>query len=290
MFRFLSKEDIDKTVDPLELIFVIKDLYIKKPLISERTSLEFRDIWIGLMPGIDPETGFVLKIIGIYPRADPRVRGYVIISDLENGGIKAVLDASAATGWRTATTSALVTKLLMDCGLEKRCDIDVLGLIGAGFQGEYHVNVFRRLFNVKKIIVYDVDKFRLERFVNKMNVETSDHKDLLKRSDVIIVATNSIKPVVSGDLLKKDSIIISIGAPRPVNEIDDETRRRAGCALVDTLYGVLNETDDVKGLELVELGEYLSGKRCLFRELRLYKSVGTVVQDIAFARYILRKI
>ncbi|MEM4485564.1 MAG: hypothetical protein QXE13_06975 [Sulfolobales archaeon] len=285
----MSGEEIDGIVDPLELLFEIRDLYIRKPLIFERVSYEYEDKWIALMPGIDPEIGFVVKLIGIYPKATPRVRGFIMVSGLENGEIILIADASSATGWRTATTSALAAKLLLECDLMKRCSIDVLGIIGAGVQGEYHLRVFKNLFDIKKILIYDIESSKSHLLAKKYEGSETSLDDLLMRSDVIITATNSTQPVVRGDILRNGAIVISVGAPKPVKELDDITRRRAGCALVDTVTGVARESEDVSGIDLVEIGEYMRGRKCLFKEIKLYKSVGTSLLDIAVARHIIKR-
>lgn len=286
--RYLSVEEIDSLVRPEELVDVIREMYLEKPLALERVSLTHRDVWIGLMPGVDPATGFVLKIIGIYPRAEPRVRGYLVVSDLDNGEIRFIADAAPATGWRTAAASALAVMLLRDCG--PGCRIERLGLVGAGYQGLYHMRVFKSLFRIHDVCVYDVVRGRASRLVESLGGRVCGLEETLETSDVVVTATTSTEPVVKGDLLRRGSVVVSIGAPRPVRELDDRTRERAGCALVDTVYGALHETDDVAGLELVEIGDYLRGRRCVFREIMLYKSVGTSLLDMAFARYVSRRL
>ncbi|MEZ0290367.1 MAG: hypothetical protein ABWJ42_04680 [Sulfolobales archaeon] len=272
------------------MLVEIRDLYIEKPIVYDRVSYGYEDKWIGLMPGIDPDIGFVLKIIGIYPRATPRVKGYIVVSDLETGELKMIADAASATGWRTATASALATKLLLECDLRERCRIEKLGLIGAGFQGDYHLRVFKILFDIDSIYVYDTDVNRSRYLCEKYNARMSPLESLLIESDVVIAATSSLQPVVRGELVKRGGIVVSIGAPRPVREIDDTTRRRAGCALVDTVSGVSRESDDVRDIRLVELGDYIRGVRCEFREIKLYKSVGTSLLDIAIARHLLKRV
>ncbi|MGC9148489.1 MAG: ornithine cyclodeaminase family protein [Sulfolobales archaeon] len=291
--KILLEKDINEIIDPFQLMMVIKDLYLKKPYIIERISIEYMDKWIGLMPGIDNEAGFVIKIIGIYPRAYPRVRGYIFVFDLENGEIKYVIDAISATGWRTATTSALATKLLLQCELEKKCFIETLGLIGAGLQGYYHLKIFSQLFELSKVLVYDINRENIENLKKRLvdiEVSYTERRMLLEKADVVIAATNSREPVVEGEYLKKGSVVISIGAPKPVRELDDIVKRRARCALVDTIEGVIRESEDVSNMILLEIGELLKGSNCSFGDIKLYKSVGTVLLDIAVTKHLINRL
>ncbi len=291
--KILLEKDINELIDPLQLMMVIKDLYLKKPYVIERVSIEYLDKWIGLMPGIDDEVGFVIKVIGIYPRAYPRVRGYILVFDLENGEIKYIIDAKSATGWRTATTSALATKLLLPCKLEEKCFIETLGLIGAGLQGYYHLKIFSQLFDLGKILVYDINKENIEDLKKKLvdlKISYTERRLLLEESDVVIAATNSREPVVEGEYLRKDTIVVSIGAPKPIRELDDIVRKRAKCALVDTIEGVIKESEDVSNLALIEIGDCLRGSQCSFGDIKLYKSVGTALLDIAVTKYLINKL
>jgi alanine dehydrogenase len=107
------------------------------------------------------------------------------------------------------------------------------------------------------------------------------------KSDLLIVATTSTVPIVKGAELRKGAVVISIGAPRPVREIDEDVKKMAGCMLVDNPHAA-EETDDV-GPTWVYVGDYLKGARCSFGEVRVYKSVGNPLFDVAFANYVLEK-
>lgn len=251
------------------------------------------------MPGIDEETGFVLKIIGIYPRAEPRVRGQILVIDHRNGDLRYIIDASSATGWRTATATALAAKLLMSCDLGEKCLVKSLGVLGAGLQGFYHVRVFDSLFTLREIMLYDIDPSKINIFLESIKkisssiydkIRVVSRESLLENSDVVIAATSSRTPVIEGSRLRRNSIVLSIGAPRPVRELDEDTKRRARCALVDTIEGVLRESDDVSGIEIVEIGDFLRGARCVFGDIKLYKSVGTSLLDIAIAKYLVKQL
>jgi alanine dehydrogenase len=104
-------------------------------------------------------------------------------------------------------------------------------------------------------------------------------------SDLVISATTSRSPVVRG--VRSGAAVLSIGAPRPVRELDDEVKRRAGCMLVDNPHAA-EESDDV-GDRWVYIGDYLRGAECRFGEVKVYKSVGNPLFDVSMAHYVLER-
>lgn len=275
---------VDSLVDPGELVGDIGKVYLSDHVALERISSYFEEAWLGVMRGYHKDLGILVKLVGIFPRASPRVKGVVIVIDPVSGGVKALIDAHALTGWRTACASALAYRLMGGPS-----GVDVLGVIGSGTQALYHLRVFTRLYRVERILVSSRSRERAEELSRQFGAEVSDLEGLLRSSSLVIAATNSTEPVVMGSLLRGGAFVISVGAPRPVRELDGKTLERARCALVDTKRGVREESDDTDGLELVELGEALRGYLCNFGDVKLYKSVGTPTLDIAGALHVLRR-
>lgn len=279
----ISREKVDSIVDPQGLVEDIRNTYLSQYIALERVSSTVGGTWLGVMRGFHRDLGFLVKIVGIFPQAYPRVKGVVVVIDHITGDVKAVIDGYSLTGWRTAGASALAQIILGGYR------IDTLGIIGAGTQAHYHLRVFTRIFKIGRILISTRNPERARGILSEFGAEQVSTKDLNRMSTTIIAATNSTEPVVFGDLLSPGSIVISVGAPKPVRELDEKTLQRAGCALVDTRHGVLEESDDVKGIEVVEIGEALRGRGCSFKEIKLYKSVGTSVLDIAGALHILKR-
>ncbi len=279
----ISREEVDAIVDPEELVKDIKETYLSNYIAFERVSSIINDAWIGIMRGYLKNLGFLVKVVGVYPRAFPRVKGVVTVIDIESGDIKAIIDGYSLTGWRTACASALAHEIM---GGRR---IETLGIIGAGTQARYHLAVFTRLFKIERVLISTRTPDKAYSLSREYGAEISALEDLNIRSTTVIAATNSTEPVVRGDLLAGGSIVISVGAPKPVRELDRRVSERAGCALVDTRKGVLEESEDVEGVELVELGEALRGRECRFKEIKLYRSVGTSVLDMAGAYHIIKR-
>ncbi len=278
----IGREEVDSIIDPQGLVEDIRSTYLSQYIAFERVSSTVGGVWLGVMRGFHEKLGFLVKIVGIFPQAYPRVKGVVVVMDSASGDVKAIIDGYSLTGWRTACASALAQIMLGGY------DIDTLGIIGAGTQAIYHLKVFTRIFRIGRILLTARSPERARDLERGFGAELVSINDLNRKATTIIAATNSTEPVVKGDLLTPGSIVISIGAPKPVRELDEKTIERAGCALVDTRQGVLEESDDVKGIELIEIGEALRGKSCVFRDIKLYKSVGTSILDIAGAIHVLK--
>ena len=288
--RLDSPAEVDRVVNPLELVEEIKFILSSSDAYApKRLGLEHSGSWLGVMPaaGLDY---YVVKIVGVFPENPrhglPLVRGRLLLFSARSGELLLDADAAAPTAWRTAAATALALRLL---GLRRG---NILGVIGAGVQADYHVRLLSPLYGFADIMVYDIDYSRAEKLASRHGGRAVRALDrVLEEADVIVAATTSRTPVVRGRLLRRGTFVASIGAPRPVRELDYDVIDRAGCILVDTREGVLAETDDVKGArELVEMGEVLRGeKTCSPRDIRVYKSVGTALFDLAVAIHLYRR-
>lgn len=120
------------------------------------------------------------------------------------------------------------------------------------------------------------------------------------QADVIVAATPSTSPLFSSSAVlsrldgkTKKTTIILIGSYKPhMREIDDGLVRRSlqdgGKITVDSREACLAEAGELVGVDpgdCVELGEVLNGESSgkNDREVRIYKSVGIAVQDVAVA-------
>ncbi len=269
---------MDSLVDPGELVEWIRRAYLSESAVPQRTAMSIGDAWIGSMPGYVAGMGYALKVVGIFPRSEPRVRGLVVLANPETGEFPAVIDGSSLTGWRTAAASALAY------GLMGGGRIGEMAVVGTGAQAAYHVLVFRRLYSPRRIVVYGRTPGRAEALAGRLGVEAGEG-DGYHDADVVVAATNSREPVLRGSRLAGGSVVLSVGAPRPVRELDDGLLARARCALVDNVEGVLTETDD-RAPRLVGLGDALRGAPCEWGDVKLYKSVGYALLDVAAGWYI----
>jgi alanine dehydrogenase len=271
--------NIDFLVDPLDAVERVREAYLLPSKCLPRQALTVGETWFAPMVGYLEGAGIAAKLVGIYPRGAPRVRAVVLLFDPETGDPLALMNGTQLTAWRTAAASAVAARAM---GAEP----EEVGIVGAGVQGEYHLRVFRALYPSARFRVYSRTEARARSLAERHGAEATGVDGVLK-SDLIIAATNSSAPVIAGSRLKRGAVVISVGAPRPVRELDDDAKRRAGCMLVDSPHAA-EESDDVGG-RWVYVGDFLRGARCEFGEIRIYKSVGNPLFDAALARYVLER-
>jgi alanine dehydrogenase len=269
--------NIDPLVDPAEAVEAIKKAYFADAVFLPRQALTVGETWFAPMVGYMAEAGVAVKLVGIYPKGVPRVKAVVLVFDPERGTPLALINGTQLTGWRTAAASAVAAKAM---GAEPK----EVGIIGAGLQGEYHLRVFRSLYPNAHFKIFDVAEERAREVARRHGAVAVSLAEALG-SDLVISATTSRSPVVRG--VRSGAAVLSIGAPRPVRELDDEVKRRAGCMLVDNPHAA-EESDDV-GDRWVYIGDYLRGAECRFGEVKVYKSVGNPLFDVSMAHYVLER-
>jgi alanine dehydrogenase len=269
--------NIDPLVDPAEAVEAIKKAYFADAVFLPRQALIVGETWFAPMVGYTAEAGVAVKLVGIYPKGVPRVKAVVLVFDPERGTPLALINGTQLTGWRTAAASAVAAKAM---GAEPK----EVGIIGAGLQGEYHLRVFKSLYPNARFKIFNLAEERAREVARRHGAVAVSLAEALG-SDLVISATTSRSPVVKG--VRSGAVVISVGAPRPVRELDDEVKRRAGCMLVDNPHAA-EESDDV-GDRWVYIGNYLRGAECRFGEVKVYKSVGNPLFDVSMAHYVLER-
>jgi len=269
--------NIDPLVDPAEAVEAIKKAYFADAVFLPRQALTVGETWFAPMVGYTAEAGIAVKLVGIYPKGVPRVKAVVLVFDPERGTPLALINGTQLTGWRTAAASAVAAKAI---GAEPK----EVGIIGAGLQAEYHLRVFKSLYPNARFKIFNVAEERAREVARRHGAVAASLAETLG-SDLVISTTASRSPVVKG--VRSGAVVISVGAPRPVRELDDEVKRRAGCMLVDNPHAA-EESDDV-GDRWVYIGDYLRGAECRFGEVKVYKSVGNPLFDVSMAHYVLER-
>ncbi|MFI6350209.1 ornithine cyclodeaminase family protein [Streptomyces sp. NPDC050560] len=211
------------------------------------------------------------------------------------GDLVATLDAAEVTRLRTAATTAVAGELLRPAGT------DVLGLVGTGFEADGHLRAFAKLWPLSKVLVHSRSAEKRQSFADRLGTElgfsvrpAATVEEVVASCPVTVLCTKSTEPVVHGADFTTGAAVLSIGSTRPdLRELDVDTFARARRVLVDDPAQVLAESGDVA--EAVQDGAL--AKRDLVampqwteppdpadgRDLLVFKSVGTALQDLALA-------
>jgi alanine dehydrogenase len=244
--------------------------------------------FLGLMPAY---TGAALgtKLVAFYPHNTdvPTHHATILLFKPETGEPLATMDGRLITEVRTAAVSAVATEYLA------RPDASVLALIGSGVQARSHLEALRLVRDFREVRVWSPR--RAAAFAKEHGVRAaSSAEEAVWGADVVVTATTSPTPVLSGEWLAPGVHINAVGAPRPDwRELDDEVLRRAR-VYVDSREAAMKESGDVIAAEEIfaEIGQVAAGTkpgRRSAEELTLFKSLGLAVEDVATAELVYRK-
>ncbi len=259
---------------------------------------------MGLMPaylgGETPSLG--VKVIGVFAGNQERGidshQGAVLLLSPRTGEVRAVVNASALTGIRTAAVSAVATRLLA------REDAGDLALIGAGVQAAYHLDAMALVRDLRRVRVVSRTGDTARRFAKEHGERfsfpidpVSSVEEAVQGADLVVTATTATSPVLRGAWLVPGAHVNVIGGPG-ANEVDVEAISRAALFLDDRVAAE-NESGEYMaavaegaiGPEHVRgtLGEVLAGMRpgrSSADEVTLFKSLGIGIEDVAAAAYV----
>jgi alanine dehydrogenase len=244
--------------------------------------------FLGLMPAY---TGAALgtKLVAFYPHNTdvPTHHATILLFRPETGEPLATMDGRLITEVRTAAVSAVATEYLA------RPDASVLAILGSGVQARSHLEALRLVRDFREVRVWSPR--RAAAFAEEHGVRAAaSAEEAVRGADVVVTATTSPTPVLSGEWLAPGVHINALGAPRPDwRELDDEVLRRAR-VYVDSREAALKESGDViaAGEIFAEVGEVAAGTkpgRRSAEEITLFKSLGLAVEDVATAELVYRK-
>jgi alanine dehydrogenase len=272
MERALSDFSSGKVVQPVRTILPVEE----------------HQGFLGLMPAY---TGAALgtKLVALYPHNTgvPTHHATILLFKPETGEPLVTMDGRLITEVRTAAVSAVATQHLASP------DASVLAIIGSGVQAHSHLEALRLVRNFREVRVWSPR--RAAAFAKEHGVRAAaSAEEAVRGADVVVTATTSPTPVLSGGWLSPGAHINAVGAPRPDwRELDDEVLGRS-LVYVDSREAALEESGDViaAGEIFAEIGEVVSGARPGRRsaeEITLFKSLGLAVEDVATAELVYHK-
>lgn len=259
--------------------------------------------WVRVLPGVPGDGELMgLKIIAAAPR-NGKVSYLIPLFDQQSTELAALLDGNSITGYRTAATSALAADLLTAPGPL------TVGVLGSGFEAAKHLRAIAAIRDVKAARVYSPRAASRERFTAEqadlgLPVTAADTaEDAVADASLLLCAARSRDgtPTLLGDWLAPGMTVVSVGSTLPEQrEVDPETLKRADVIVADEVEEVLHGTGDLAAARaagadvddrVVSLASLVSGAcpgRTDERQIALYKSVGSALQDLAVAAMCVR--
>jgi ornithine cyclodeaminase len=247
------------------------------------------------------------KIVTVFPdnaaAGKPSLHGQYLLMSGATGAPLALIDARALTAWRTAAASALAATFLA------RADASHLVMVGAGTLAPHLVRAHAAVRPITRVTLWNrthghAVSLAFGLAVGGIEVEIAeDLEAAVREADIVSCATLAAEPIVRGAWLKPGTHLDLVGGfTRKMREADDEAVRRAR-VYVDTRAGALKEAGDIviplrrkvidkKQIvgDLVELCRGKAKSRTSDKQITLFKSVGTAIEDLAAAMLLWRSL
>ena len=306
--RFIDAAEVRRRLDHRTCIDLMRDAMIalaqgrSQQLLRGIIDLGEGDLF-GVMPGALDGAGFGAKIISIFPDAAAHGsshQGVIILFDRASGAPVCVIDASEVTAIRTAAASAAATDALA------RIDACRLAILGTGEQAWHHVAAIRHIRPLDEVRIWgrspekaDALAGRIVRDLGLAAHAAASVADAVRGADIICTLTGAAEPILLDAHVADGVHINAVGSSRAgPSEIDEALVARARF-VPDHREGVLAQGAEylrasAAGLVteahvLSEIGHVFSGSspgRLAASDVTIYKSLGSIVQDLACAAYL----
>jgi alanine dehydrogenase len=225
------------------------------------------------------------------------VRFLVHVFSASSGTLRVVLAADRLGMMRTGAASGIATRWLA------RPDAETLGVFGAGWQAEGHIEAIAAVRPLRLVKVFARHAERLAAFCAKMSerlqiavVAAASAEETVRGSDIVGTVTTSAAPLFDAQWLSPGTHINAAGSNSLIRrELGEDVLKACQAIVVDSVDSALKEAGDLlpaleKGRfaerQLIELGDVIVGRhpgRTSPDEITLFESQGMAIQDIAVA-------
>jgi ornithine cyclodeaminase/alanine dehydrogenase-like protein (mu-crystallin family) len=257
-----------------------------------------------LMPTWQAKSNMGVKLVTVSPgnpaRQLPTVHSIFILFDTTTGVPLAMIDGEELTLRRTAAASALASTYL------SRPDSATLLVVGTGKLAPYMAAAHCAARPIRKIRIWGRSPEKAEQTARQIGLQdlpqgvtvqaVADLETEARNADIISCATTSTTPIVLGQWIQPGAHVDLVGGFKPdMREADDDLIGKS-IVFVDTRAGALAEAGDLiqaiasgalaRDSVAAELAELSAGKhkgRTDNRQITLFKSVGTGIEDLCAA-------
>lgn len=243
-----------------------------------------------------------LKLNGNFPgnpaRGLPTIQGAVLLSDGETGSLLAILDSIEVTLRRTAAATALAARYLA------QPQSQTILICGCGDQAMAQFEALRDLFPLTQAFAWDRELSRSEAFAaaakdDRCDISAiADLSDGAGSADIIVTCTTANEPFLGLEHVRPGTFVAAVGADSPEkNEVKPDLMAQATvvadvlaqCAVMGEIHHAFEaEVMDRRHVH-ADIGQLVTGARpgrTSEREITLFDSTGTALQDVASAALI----
>lgn len=308
MTLLLRHEDVAGILSPDEVIAALRDslreqaageVQVPPRITIDSTSNQG---WLRLMPAILNRSGLMgYKAMHSTPKVG--VRYMVSLVDMPTGEVVALVDADWLTQQRTGSMVAVAADLLANPSTER------VGILGSSEQARSVLAAVARVRPFSSVKVFSPTPENRDRFAREaaesygarsQGVDTPE--DAVRGADLVLSAFRPrAEPVLRAEWLSPGAHLSAISSVRPeARELEDAVWQHCAAVVVDDREHVMECGDGrsasaggfVQPGKIAELWEVVAGQRpgrTSPRDVTLFKSVGTGLQDVALAASMYRR-
>ncbi|MBB3458088.1 ornithine cyclodeaminase [Rhizobium sp. BK313] len=259
----------------------------------------------GVMPGVVDGAGFGAKLVSVFPSAAAHGRshqGAILLFDRSSGAPVCLVDAGAVTAIRTACASAAATDKLA------RADAKRLAILGTGEQAWQHALAIPYVRQIEHIAIWGRSTEKARHLCERLQEELAISVEVapspraaVDTADIICTTTSARDPILFSTDVQDGAHINVVGSSYAGPAEIDETLVKRARFFPDHREGVLAQGAEflrakAAGLVsetdvLAEIGTVFAGAaegRVGKADVTIYKSLGSIVQDLACAAFLHR--
>jgi ornithine cyclodeaminase/alanine dehydrogenase-like protein (mu-crystallin family) len=214
------------------------------------------------------------------------------------GGIAAIVNMAYLSSLRTGAATGVAAKYLAPANSK------VLGIIGPGWQATFQVQAVAETCPIEQVVVWGRTPKRSKEFIKQMSkVVKADWKEVATVdeveavSDILVVSTDSTTPVATGNSLKDEVLVASIGANGTTkHEVSNNLIRRMDLIVTDDIDAAKADSGDLveacktriaRWEDIVALDKVVAEGAPQPRPKRIFfQSNGIADEDLAVGKYV----
>lgn len=234
----LSSQDVQRVVSQIGLNSIMDELIDQLEMgirafdpswteIPARSGFSYERPHSGLvewMPLYTRGGHVMLKIVGYHPRNPrrfslPSILSTISAYDSETGHLSVVMDGVLLTALRTGAASAVASRVLASP------ESSILGLLGCGAQAVTQLHGLSRVFELRKVLIYDIDPDAVDSFQERtkmlgLEIEfiSAGVEEVVENADILCTATSidiGTGPLFDGIETKEHLHINAVGSDFP---------------------------------------------------------------------------
>jgi ornithine cyclodeaminase/alanine dehydrogenase-like protein (mu-crystallin family) len=225
----------------------------------------------------------------------PTVQGSYLLLDNATGAPVCMMDGTELTRRRTAAASALAADYLA------RPDASVHAIVGAGALCAHFARAHQAVRPIGRVLICNRSMDKAETVAAElrkegMKAEACEIETAVRQADIVSGITSSTVALIKGEWIKPGTHIDLAGAFKPTMRETDAAAVGMSQVFVDTRDGALAEAGDLIQAQAEGMFDFADVRGDLFdlaqgkhrgrqngREVTLFKSCGTALEDLATA-------